>query len=241
MAAPILSNAWIARELRVTGYLAFNEFGVPMQRTSRWIGAGLFFVIAAASIFATTTEVLRNEKVIVTEETLAPGEQETVAGEHASVVVFLSGDGVTAKFADGTVKNDPFRRGDLRNETAGRRTVTNTGHAPVRLVRVEFLTDGSGETWGMTGLPPNYKVDFEDGHSRTYEIRIAAHAWEPQHTHHARVVVCLNGAQLEHILPDGSKQPSTLKTDEVTWREGQTHTGHNLGGTDLWVIAIEPK
>jgi hypothetical protein len=93
----------------------------------------------------------------------------------------------------------------------------------------------------MIGLPPNYKVLFEDRHSRTYDIRIAAHEWEQQHTHHARVVVCLSGAQLEHVLPDGSIQSSTLKTDEVTWRPRQTHKGHNLGDTDLWVIAIEPK
>jgi hypothetical protein len=55
------------------------------------------------------------------------------------------------------------------------------------------------------------------------------------------VVVSLSGAELEHILPDGTKQPSTLKTGEVVWRLGATHIGHNLGHTDLWVIAIEPK
>jgi len=55
------------------------------------------------------------------------------------------------------------------------------------------------------------------------------------------VVVCLSGAQLEHVLPDGSIQPSTLKTDEVTWRPAQTHKGHNIGDTPLWVVAIEPK
>jgi hypothetical protein len=212
-----------------------------MQRTSKWIGAGLLLVAAAAPMMAATTEIFRNEKVTVTEETLAPGEQETVAGERASVVVFLSGDAVQGKYVDGPERNDAVHRGIVLNESAGRRVVTNTGDTPLKLVRVEFLTKGGDETWGMTGLPPNYKVFFEDRHSRTYEIRIAAHAWEPQHTHHARVVVCLSGAQLEHILPDGSKQPSTLKTDEVTWRLGQTHIGHNLGDTDLWVIAIEPK
>ncbi len=212
-----------------------------MQRASRWIGAGMFFAVLAVPIFAATTEVLRNEKVIVTEETLAPGEQETVAGAHASVVVFLSGDSVEAKFAGGGGRHDAVQRGEVLNEAAGQRIVTNVGHTPLRLVRAEFLTTGSAETWSTAGLPPNYKVLFEDQHSRTYEIRIAPHAWEPQHTHHARVVVCLNGAQLEHVLPDGSVQPSTLKTDEVAWREGQTHTGHNLGDTDLWVIAIEPK
>ncbi|MDR3752212.1 MAG: hypothetical protein P4K93_01265 [Terracidiphilus sp.] len=212
-----------------------------MQRTSKWIGAGLCFVFAAAPGIAATTEVFRNEKVIVTEETLAPGEQETVAGEHASVVTFLSGDAVQGKYVDGRQRQDAVQRGEVLNEAAGRRIVTNVGHAPLKLVRVEFLTTGSDETWGMTGLAPNYKALFEDQHSRTYDIRIAAHAWEPQHTHHARVVICLSGAQLEHVLPDGSVQPSTLKTDEVAWRLGQTHKGHNLGNTDLWVIAIEPK
>ncbi len=212
-----------------------------MNRASRWIGAGLLFAVAAAPILAASTEVFRNEKVIVTEETLAPGEQETVAGEHASVVVFLSGDAVEAKFAGGGGRHDAGQRGEVLNEAAGQRIVTNVGHTPLRLVRAEFLTIGNDETWGATGLPPNYDVLFEDQHSRTYEIKITAHAVEPQHTHHARVVVCLSGAQLEHVLPDGSVQPSTLKTDEVTWRLGQTHTGHNLGDTDLWVIAIEPK
>ncbi len=212
-----------------------------MQRVSRWIGTGLLFVAASVPVLAASTEVLRNEKVIVTEEALAPGEQETVAGEHASVVVFLSGDAVQGKYVDGRQRQDAVQRGEVLNEAAGRRMVTNIGHTPLRLVRVEFLTAGGDDTWGMTGLPPNYKVLFEDQHSRTYEIRIAAHAWEPQHTHHARVVVCLSGAQLEHVLPDGSVQASTLKTDEVAWRLGQTHKGHNLGDTDLWVIAIEPK
>ena len=72
-----------------------------MQRASTCIGAGLLLVAGAAPLFATTTEVLRNDKVIVTEEALTPGEQETVAGERPSVVVFLSGDAVQGKYVDG--------------------------------------------------------------------------------------------------------------------------------------------
>ena len=205
------------------------------------IGVALFAIAGPVPLRAATKEDFRNDKVIVTEETLAPGEQETVTGEHASVVVFLGGDAVQGKYLDGRQRQDAVHRGEVLNEAAGRRIVTNIGHAPMRLVRIEFLTAGSDDSWGMTGLPPNYKLLFEDRHSRTYDIKIAAHAWEKQHTHHARVVVCLSGAQLEHVLPDESRQPSTLKTDEVTWRPAQTHTGHNLGATDLWCIAIEPK
>jgi hypothetical protein len=213
------------------------------QRTLKSIGASLLFIAAAAPLFATSTEVLRNEKVIVTEVTVAPGDQEQVGGVHASVLVILQGDAMEMLPPRGynQAERSPAHRGDTINQRAGAEILTNAGKTPLRLVRVEFRTSGSDETWGMTGLPPNYNVLFEDEHSRTYEIRIAAHAVEPQHTHHARVVVCLSGAQLEHVLPDGSKQDNTLKTDEVAWREEQTHTGHNLGDTDLWVIAIEPK
>jgi hypothetical protein len=179
----------------------------------------------------------------VTEVTLAPGDQEQVGGVQASILVFLEGDAIEMlpPRGHGAAERNLVHRGDTINQRAGAEILTNAGKAPLRLVRVEFRASSSDETWGTTGLPPNYNVLFEDEHSRTYEIRIAPHAWEPQHTHHARVVVCLNGAQLEHVLPDGSVQPSTLKTDEVAWREGQTHKGHNLGDTDLWVIAIEPK
>ena len=111
----------------------------------------------------------------------------------------------------------------------------------MHFVRVEFLGAGSAEMWGMTGLAPNYKMLVEDRYARAYDIKIPAQTFEPQHTHHDRVVVSLSGAELEHILPDGTKQPSTLKTGEVVWRLGATHIGHNLGHTDLWVIAIEPK
>jgi hypothetical protein len=93
----------------------------------------------------------------------------------------------------------------------------------------------------MTGLSPNYKMLLENRYARAYDIRIPAGTKEPQHTHHDRVVVALSGAKLEHILPSGQIQPSTLKTGEIVWRLGGTHVGHNMGTTDLWVIAVEPK
>jgi hypothetical protein len=111
----------------------------------------------------------------------------------------------------------------------------------LRFVRIDFLTAGKEETWGMLGLSPHYVMLLENKYGRAYDIKIPAQTFEPKHTHHDRVVVCLSGAELEHILPDGTIQPSTLKTGEVVWRPGATHVGHNLGRTNLWVIAVEPK
>jgi hypothetical protein len=197
--------------------------------------------MAAGPLFAASTEVLRNEKVEVTEVSLKPGEQAPLLAHHASVVVYLAGDEAQVRLADGTKRKLTIERGKTLDEAARAGMLINTGNEALRLVRVEFLTPGSRAMWGTTGLPPNYGVIFEDEHSRTYNIRVPAHAWEPQHTHHDRVVVCLSGARLEHVLPDGRVVPSTLKTGEVDWRLGQTHKGHNLGDTDLWVVAIEPK
>ena len=108
-------------------------------------------------------------------------------------------------------------------------------------MRVEFTGQGANETWGRTGLAPKYKVLLENRYARVYDIRIPAHTNEPQHTHHDRVVICLSGAKLEHLFPDGRREPSSLETGEVAYRRGTTHIGQNLGDTALWVIAVEPK
>ena len=108
-------------------------------------------------------------------------------------------------------------------------------------VEVMFLGAGSSETWGTAGLPANYKVLFENRYARVYDIRVAAGQREPQHTHKARVVITLSGAELKHVMPDGKEEASTLKTGEIVWRAAATHIGMNLGKTDLRVIAVEPK
>lgn len=195
----------------------------------------------AENLSATSVEKLHNDKVRVFETRLAPGEWETVAGRHPSVLVYFAGTDVKLSFAAGAARRQKIERGQAVPEPESLRAIANAGPVPLHYVRVEFLTGGSTETWRMTGLPPNYKMIFENRYSRTYNIRVPAHGREPQHTHHDRVIVCLSGATLEHILPDGRVQPSTLETGQIAWRPGQTHIGHNLGDTDLWVVAIEPK
>jgi quercetin dioxygenase-like cupin family protein len=194
-----------------------------------------------AAFAASSVEKIRNDKVVVMEETLAPGESEAMPEKLPSLMVYMT-DGMVL---NGTVRNSTESRHVSKGEIAGflaaAPAIRNMGSAPLDFVRIEFLTKGSDVTWGKAGLAPKYLIMHEDRYERAYLIKIPAGAYEPQHTHHDRVVVCLSGAELEHILPDGTKQPSTLKTGEVVWRLGATHIGHNLGNTDLWVIAIEPK
>lgn len=164
--------------------------------------------------------VVQNDKVVVTERNLGPGER--IASSHPMLLVFESGLAGQSFFKPGE---------EFRNSTK----------AEVRFAEIEFLGAGGEETWGASGLSPNYQVTLENRFARVYDIRIPAGTNEPQHTHHARVVVCLSGAELRHLMPDGRTETSTLRTGEIAWRNGGTHIGQNLGKTDLRVIAIEPK
>ena len=200
----------------------------------------LAFTAATSHVSAKTVEKIRNEKVLTTEIILAPGESEVIPESQPSMVVYMA-PGVVEITSDGKQHAEEVKEGETVFQAAHSGSVKNTGAAPLRYARIEFLTSGLDETWGMKGLSPNYKMLLENRYGRAYDIRIPAQTFEPQHTHHDRIVVSLQGATLEHILPNGEKQPSTLQTGEIVWRPGATHVGHNLGHTDLWVIAIEPK
>jgi hypothetical protein len=207
-----------------------------------WISATVAAVcmVAMPAAFGSSVEKVRNEKVVVTEDTLAPDESEAIPENLPSIVVYMSGGRV--EIAKGRAGHtETVKEGQTVFQVAQKGTLKNAGFAALHFTRIEFLGAGKQETWGASGLSPHYVMLLENQYVRAYDIKIPAQTFEPQHTHHDRVVVCLSGAELEHILPDGSKQPSTLKTGEVGWRLGATHTGHNFGHTDLWVIAVEPK
>ena len=184
---------------------------------------------------------LRNEKVEVTECRLKPAEARKFEGRYPALTVYFDDASLEFTAQNGNRESVKVRRGDVVFAAAAAGEFRNTGTSEVKFVRTEFLTDGDNATWGAAGLSPHYKMLVENRYTRTYDIKIPAGGREPQHTHRARVVICLSGATLKHVMPNGREEPSTLKTGEVAWRLGSTHIGQNLGTTDLWVIAVEPK
>ena len=199
-------------------------------------------LVASSLLASVPSETIRNEKLVVGERTLAPGETFSWPGKMGGGVVFLDAGSVVTT-ADQTTGSHPaaIKRGDTAFAAIHVESIKNTGASPVRFVWFEYVGTGGSEIWGTAGLAPHYTLLSEDRYGRVYDIKIPAGTDEPLHTHHDRVVVCLSGANLMHEMPDGRKETSTLKTGEIAWRRGGTHVGHNLGKTDLWVIAIEPK
>ena len=212
------------------------------MKTRNWFSlTGVALFLGAGWLAAAPAEKIRNENVLVVEQALAPGETLALPASGACTLIYLDDGKAAATPVQGTPGPRAVKRGDVMFAPVPTGTVKNAGATVLRVVRIGYLGKGSPEFWGRTGLSPNYVLLWEDSHSRIYDIKIPAGTSEPQHTHHNRVVVCLSGAELRHEMPDGRTETSTLKTDEIVWRRGGTHVGHNLGKTDLWVLAIEPK
>jgi hypothetical protein len=196
---------------------------------------------SVATSFAAETERIRNDKIVVWGDNLIPGESVSVSSAKPGLIVCLGAGTVELTPRSGartTVKAEPAT---VKFEPSGIEKVTNSGNVAVRLLRVEFNTEGSQEHWGRTGLSFHYKVLLENEYVRVYDIFIPANSNEPQHTHKDRIVVCLSGAELTHLFPDGRTEVSTLRTGEIVWRKGSTHIGQNHSANDFHAIAIEPK
>lgn len=201
----------------------------------------IFASIISAATAATRTELVRNAKVIASEEIVKPAEMESASSEFPSVTVFVGAGTVQTTSAAGQPETRTVKPGDVIywEPRAGR--IKAGGSAELHFFRIEFCGPASAVKWGTTGFAPDYQLLVENDHARAYNIRIPAGSSEPRHTHHDRIVVCLSGAQLRHVLDDKSEQDSTIETGQCLWRLAQTHIGKNIGKTDLWVIAIEPK
>ena len=210
------------------------------MKVKKWFFALLWIVLSRSGLPG-QSESLRNEKVVVREVNVLSGDQFPLPPDRAGVAIHLDA-GMTEHIAQGgNPRSAAVQRGDTVFYKSGSGTLRNAGAKAFRIVWIEFTGKGSPESWGVTGLSPKYKPLFENQYVRAYDIRIAAGTSEPWHSHRDRVVVCLSGAEVVHEMPDGRKETSSLKTGEIGWRRGGTHIGHNLGKTDLWVIAVEPK
>jgi hypothetical protein len=198
------------------------------------------FLLIPLALTGAETEKIRNTRAVVIEDSLAPGESRAIRGDLPSVTIYCQAGTVAIAAAGEQPLTAAVQPGEAAFLPPQARTVKNAGTAPLRIVRVDLPGPGSDETWGSAGIP-HYKLLLENRYARVYDIRVAAGSIEPLHTHKDRVVVCLSGADLIHTMPDGRQEPATLKTGEIDWRLGATHIGHNIGKTDLWVIAVEPK
>ena len=90
--------------------------------------------------------------------------------------------------------------------------------------------------------PGLYKVLLENDHVRVFEYRLKPGEKEPTHSHPFGVVVYFfSDAKLKTRLPDGGTAEDSRRAGDAIWRDPVTHSGENIGSTELHALVIEPK
>ena len=97
------------------------------------------------------TEKVRNDKLLVVEQTLVPGEALSLPGERAGVVVYLDAGSVEIAPPQEKPRTETVKRGEAVFQPPQAGTVKNAGSAVLRIVWTEYLGKGGSETWGSAG------------------------------------------------------------------------------------------
>ena len=60
-------------------------------------------------------------------------------------------------------------------------------------------------------------------------------------SHPAILLYVLQGGKLKSTAPDGTSKEIVYKTGDIQWRPAVTHTGENVGTTEMKSLLIEVK
>ena len=138
--------------------------------------AGSLLIAVPSTFAATSVERITNPKVHVTEESLAPGESESIPSKLPSAVVYMAAGTAEITPANGHPHKESVQEGEAVPQPPTGGTIRNVGSSPLHFVRVEFLTPGSNGNLGHDRPTAKLKILYEDRHCRAYDIRIEAHA-----------------------------------------------------------------
>jgi beta-alanine degradation protein BauB len=89
--------------------------------------------------------------------------------------------------------------------------------------------------------PNNYKVLLENDQVRVLEFRAKPGEKEPMHSHPAYVRYALSGGKTKFSYPDGKTEEREIKAGTASWSEAVTHSGENVGTTEVHTVLIELK
>ena len=86
-----------------------------------------------------------------------------------------------------------------------------------------------------------FKEKINNDHVRVLEYRSKPGSKEAMHSHAAAVIHVISGGRFKSTTPDGKSQEIEYKTGDTVWRDELTHSGENIGATEIHVILVEVK
>jgi quercetin dioxygenase-like cupin family protein len=89
--------------------------------------------------------------------------------------------------------------------------------------------------------PQAFTVKLETEKARVLEYHSKPGGKEAMHSHPAGILIVLNSGKFRSTTPDGVSKDTEYKGGEVIWRDAMTHSGENVGTTELHTYLIEFK
>lgn len=89
--------------------------------------------------------------------------------------------------------------------------------------------------------PKNYKVVFENERVRVLSFHASPGAKWKLHSHPDQVVVSLDQYKVRNVVPGAEPTVRQTKRGDVKFIPATSHTGENIGDTDMECIIVELK
>jgi beta-alanine degradation protein BauB len=89
--------------------------------------------------------------------------------------------------------------------------------------------------------PQAFKERLSNAHVRVLEYSSKPGQKEGMHSHPASLLYVIQGGKLRFTTPDGTSKEIDYKAGDVMWREAITHTGENIGTTEMKALLVEMK
>jgi hypothetical protein len=89
--------------------------------------------------------------------------------------------------------------------------------------------------------PNNYKVVFENARVRVLSFHARPGEKWGLHAHPDAVVVSLDQYKVRNVVPGAEPTVREAKRGDVAWIPARSHTGENIGETDMDCILVELK
>lgn len=89
--------------------------------------------------------------------------------------------------------------------------------------------------------PDAFKERLNNAHVRVLGYSSKPGQKEAMHSHPAVLIYVIQGGKLKTTTPDGTSKEIEYKAGDVMWRDAITHSGENIGTTEMKSLLVEVK
>ena len=89
--------------------------------------------------------------------------------------------------------------------------------------------------------PKAFTEKLNNAHTRVLAYHSNPGDKEAMHSHPAGVLYCVTSGKFKSTTADGKSTVTEYKAGDVVWRDAITHSGENVGTTELSAILVEFK